>query len=150
MKSMRLTIFALICAFPMAAQADVTLRLATPGDPVNNPIEDIEITASAIDAAVGTNFFSTQADALVADLAAMRADLEVELRNLALNNQQVIRVNSLTVATDPISVRLTQASGAVRHDIYWSGGFIASTTNGFLAIPIQPENSQIWRSPLVV
>lgn len=113
MKSLRLAVFALVCALPMAARAEVTLRLATPGDPLSNPTEDIEITASAIDAAVGTNFFSTQANAVVADLAVLRADLEVAARNQILSDPRTISVLALTVATDPISVRLTQAIGAI-------------------------------------
>ena len=89
------------------------MRLATPDDPINNPTESFEITASQIDAAVGTNFFSTQADALIADLAQMRTELENELRDQALSFPQIISVLALNVATNPISARLTQGTNAI-------------------------------------
>lgn len=130
MKSIRTTVVALICALPMAAQAELTLRLATPGDPINNPIEDIEITASAIDAVVGTNFFSTQANALVADLAALRQDLEGIIRDHVLLNPDIRSVQSVVVRTNPISARLTQKTSAIGLSVAGIDTTVNATADG--------------------
>ena len=134
MKSLRLAVFALICAFPIAAQAEVTLRLATPGDPINNPTENFEITASQIDAAVGTTFFSTQADALVLNLAALRQDLEVVIRDHVLLNPKITSVQSVTVLTNPISARLTQLADAIGLSVSGIDTSLSATADGIPVI----------------
>ena len=113
MNILRTVFLTTACLSSGAAFADATLRLATPGDPITNPVKEVEITASEIDAALGTTFFSTNADALFSDLAALRAQLEGEIRTIVLSQNKIKSVELVRVETDPISVRLTQLAGSV-------------------------------------
>ncbi len=113
MKIFGTILLTVVCLSSGNAFADATLRLATPGGPTTSPIREVEITASEIDAALGTDFFSTNADALFMDLVALHAQLEGEIRSIALSQNKIKSVEMVRVETNPVSVRLMQLAGAV-------------------------------------
>jgi len=97
--------------------SDTILRLVTPDNPVTNPIDDIQITASAIDIALGTQFFSVTAEGLFDDVAALRGQLRQIVLEEAIQSGQLSQIDSVTVDFDPLAARLLQFGSFINVEV---------------------------------